>query len=142
MNNSMDKSKEYEDIINLPHHVSNKHEHMSIEERSAQFAPFAALTGYGDAVKEISRTTEEKREIDEELKEILDSKLQVIRNKISSKPEVTFTYFVRDLKKFGGKYITVTGRVNKIDEYRNLVILDKEIEIPILDLVEIRGDIF
>lgn len=90
---------EYDDIINLPHHVSKKHPHMSIEARSAQFAPFAALVGYGDVVKETERVTYDKVEIDEELMFILDSKLQILKEKISSKPLVEIRYFVPDLKK-------------------------------------------
>lgn len=90
---------EYDDIINLPHHVSKKHPHMSIEARSAQFAPFAALVGYGDVVKETERVTYDKVEIDEELMFILDSKLQILKEKIPSKPLVEIRYFVPDLKK-------------------------------------------
>ena len=66
----------YENIINLSHHVSNKHEQMSIEARAAQFAPFAALTGYGDEVKETERITVQKIELDEENKKILDNKIK------------------------------------------------------------------
>ena len=92
-------NKNYDDIINLPHYVSKKRPQMSIEARSAQFAPFAALTGYDEQVKETARLTNERRDIDESLKIILDEKLQIIEEKILSKPLVTFTYFVPDSKK-------------------------------------------
>ena len=80
----MKYDKQYDDIINLPHHVSKKHPQMSLYARSAQFAPFAALTGYEDAIKETSRETSEKIDIDDELKSILDSKLQIIMEQIKN----------------------------------------------------------
>lgn len=95
----------YEDIINLPHHVSKKHPQMSIWSRSAQFAPFAALTGYDDAVKETARLTDKRLEIDEGLKNILNNKLQYILENKSLQPEITFTYFVYDNKKSDRKSV-------------------------------------
>ena len=138
----MDNYGKYDDIINLPHHESKKHPRMSNEARAAQFAPFAALTGYDDAIKETARLTSERIEINEELKAILDAKLQIIHDKISSKPEVTFTYFVPDTKKDGGSYVTVVGNVIKIDEFNQKVILENKTEIPISEIVEITGEIF
>lgn len=132
----------YDDIINLPHHESKKHPRMSNEARAAQFAPFAALTGYDDVIKETARLTSERIEINEELKAILDAKLQIIHDKISSKLEVTFTYFVPDTKKDGGSYVTVVGNVKKIDEFNQKVILENKTEIPISEIVEITGEIF
>lgn len=127
----------YEDIINLPHHISKKHPQMSIEMRSAQFAPFAALTGYEAAVKETGRLTNKRIELNEEQEEILSNKLQEIKAKINTKPIITVTYFVPDLRKEGGEYKTVTGSVNKIDEYRQLLILENKIQIPISEIIEI-----
>ena len=132
----------YDDIINLPHHESKKHPRMSNEARAAQFAPFAALTGYDDVIKETARLTSERIEINEELKAILDAKLQIIHDKISSKPEVTFTYFVPDIKKDGGSYVTVMGKVIKIDEFNQNVILENRTEISILEILDITGEIF
>ena len=114
--NYFSESKKYEDIINLPHHVSNKHPRMSLEERSAQFAPFAALTGYDDVIREAGRITSRRIEIDECMREILDSKLQIIEEKLHEKPIITFVYFVPDLRKDGGEYKTVTGKVKKFDK--------------------------
>ena len=132
----------YDDIINLPHHVSSKRKRMSIEERSAQFAPFSALTGYDDVVKETARVTNERREIDESLKMILDEKLKIINEQISLKPMITFTYFMPDSKKDGGSYKVVTGNVQRIDEYEKLIILEDKTKIPIAEIVEISGGIF
>lgn len=127
----------YNDIINLSHHVSKKHPQMSLEARSAQFAPFSALTGYEDIIEETSRITFERKEIDEEMKISINRKLQEIINKINMKPIVTFTYYVPDSQKEGGYYRTVTGKVVKIDKYKQLVYLDNTIEIPINEIVDL-----
>ena len=137
----MMKEDNYEDIINLPHHTSKKHPRMSLEARSAQFAPFAALTGYDEVLIETARLTNERIEIDETIKVIIDSKLQIIKEHIKEMPLITFMYFVPDLKKDGGKYITVTGNVKKIDEYRNVLILENKTEIPIKEIIDIKGAI-
>lgn len=89
----------YDDIINMEHHVSKKHPQMSLYARSSQFAPFAALTGYEDMVMETARETSEKIEIDDELKSILDSKIQILIEQVNKKTKVSITYFVNDLKK-------------------------------------------
>jgi len=131
----------YEDIIDLPHHTSKKHPRMSLEARSAQFAPFAALTGYDELLIETARLTNERIEIDETIKAILDSKLQIIKEHIKNMPLITFMYFVHDSKKEGGEYVTVTGNVRKIDEYRNVLVLEDNTEITINDVIDISGDI-
>ena len=87
----MEYNHKYDDIINMPHHVSKKHPQMSLYARSAQFAPFAALTGYEEAVKETARETEDELDIDDELKAILDDKLQLIIEQKDNKPEVSIT---------------------------------------------------
>ena len=135
------KENNYEDIINLPHHTSKKYPRMSLEARSAQFAPFAALTGYDEVLIETARLTNERVEIDETIKVIIDSKLQIIKEHIMQKPLITFMYFVPDLKKDGGKYVTVTGNVKKIDEYRNVLILENKTEIPISEIIDINENI-
>ena len=133
----IEKSGKYDDIINLPHHESKKHQRMSLEARSAQFAPFAALTGYDEVIRETARLTNKRIEINEEMKAILDEKLLLIKTQIKSKPNITVTYFVPDSKKDGGKYITVTGKVIKIDIYKQHIILENKIEIPISEIIEI-----
>ena len=132
----------YDDIINLPHYEPQRHPRMSIESRVAQFAPFAALTGYEDAVKETARITDKRIEIDEGLKIIINNKLQVILDNIKDKPKVTFTYFIYDKKKSGGKYITITGNVSKIDMVNGYVILTDKTKVPINEIINITGDIF
>ena len=136
----MKYDRRYDDIINMEHHVSEVHPPMSLYARSAQFAPFAALTGYEDSIKETGREVSKKIEIDDELKDILDSKLQLLIEKVKYMPEVTFTYFFPDLKKDGGKYITKEGIVKKIDIYRQIIRLADETEIPIDDIIDISGD--
>jgi len=127
----------YDDIINLPHHESKKHPRMSLEARSAQFAPFAALTGYDEVIKETARQADKRIEINEELKRILNKKLQLIKKEIHEKPKIMVTYFVPDPRKQGGKYITVTGNVIKIDEYKKKIILENNIEIQISEIIDI-----
>ena len=134
-------NKDYSDIINLPHFESKKHPRMSIEARSAQFAPFAALTGYDDAIKETARLTDKKIEIDEGLKIILNNKLQYILKNIDLNPIITFTYFKKDSKKSGGKYIEKEGIVKKIDNIEGNIILKDKTKIKIEDLINITGEL-
>lgn len=134
----MDINKgKYDDIIDLQHYVSKKHPQMSMEARATQFAAFAALTGYGDAVKETARLTTKRKEIDEEMKKILDEKLKKIKEDISNKPKATFKYFIPDNKKEGGKYVEITGNVEKIDIYRQQIILTDKTKIPIVEIIKI-----
>ena len=131
---------DYSDIINLSRPVS-KRPRMTLEQRSAQFAPFAALTGYEGQVKETARLTNKKIEINEELKEILDLKIQLIQEKIKEQPDVTITYFIPDDKKQGGKYKTVTNSVKKIDTYKNEIILIDGTTIAIDEIIDISSEI-
>ena len=128
----------YDDIINLPHHVSKTRPRMSLEQRSAQFAPFSALTGYEDEIAETGRLVDGRIDLDEEMKQILDRKLQKITDNIKEQPKATITYFVPYNKKDGGKYVTVTGKIKKIDKYKNVIILVDGTEIPINDVVDIE----
>ena len=131
----------YKDIINLTRPQS-KHPHLGLDSRAAQFAPFAALTGYDEAVKETARFTDKRIVLDDEEKSILDNKLQIIQEQLLKRPEVTFTYFLPDLKKDGGKYVSVTGIVKKIDGYNQVIVLEDKTVIPIHEIVAISGDIF
>lgn len=139
---NMKYDRQYDDIINLPHHISKKHPQMSLYARSAQFAPFAALTGYEEAVKENARETNERIDIEDELKSILDGKLQIILEQIKNHPEISITYFIADTKKDGGEYVTVTGLVKKVDLYNQYIYLVDNTEIPINEIIDISGDIF
>lgn len=132
----------YDDIINEPHHKSKKHPPMSLYARSSQFAPFAALTGYEEAVTETAREVGERIDIDDELKNILDGKIQILTEQIKKKPEVVFTYFVPDIIKNGGAYINITGVIKKIDIYNQIIILEDKTEIPINEIIDISGEIF
>ncbi|MBR3720779.1 MAG: hypothetical protein IKN09_03465 [Clostridia bacterium] len=127
----------YKDIINLPHHVSKKHPQMSLEARSAQFAPFAALVGYDALVHETARLTDDKIEIDEEEKEIIDSQLQLVKEQISDRPKVTITYFLKDERKAGGEYVTIEANVKKIDDYKYCLYMENGLEIPIEDILKL-----
>lgn len=123
----------YEDIINLPHHISSRHPRMTIENRAAQFSPFAALTGYEDEIKETERLTDERKELDESEKEVLDRKLRRVTTQQSQ--NITITWFVPDSRKEGGVYETLTGYVKKIDGKN--VIMKNGTKIPIENIVGI-----
>ena len=135
----------YDDIIDLPHFVSKKYPQMSMRDRAAQFSPFAALTGYDAEIKETTRLTDRRIELDEDVLDKLNERLYILRKVLddgSVYPEVRITYFEKDLKKDGGKYITVSGRVRKIHEYRNIVIFEDGTEVPVHDISDIDGDTF
>jgi hypothetical protein len=133
---------QYDDIINLPHHVSTKHPQMPLIDRAAQFAPFAALTGYDAAVKETARLTDERIELDEYTMNALRDRLQMIADRLEENPEITVTYFQPDAKKEGGAYITAAGTVKKIDEYEQAVVMTHGMAIPFDEIVSIEGPMF
>lgn len=128
----------YDDIIDLPHHVSKVHPQMSLSDRAAQFAPFAALTGHHEAVEETARLTDEKAELDEDIKITLDQQLKEIQKHPGKSSPVSITYFVPDPNKMGGSYVTVSGCVKKIDEYEKYVLLTDGTCIPICDIAWIE----
>ena len=132
----------YEDILNLPHHVSKTRPQMSMLDRVAQFSPFAALTGYDDAIKETGRLTDEKIEMDEDRKAALDMKQAYLIEMIDEQPEISITYFLPDAKKSGGAYVTVTGNLKRFDEYERLLILTDGKKIPMDDIADIESDLF
>ena len=127
----------YEDIMEHPRHVSNTRAQMPVSDRAAQFSPFAALTGYDAAIKEMRRLTEERIELDEGSKMILDGRLQELKNHIKEQPEVTVTYFRPDVRKSGGAYVTITKNVKKINEYERLIIFMDGSFIPIDQIYDI-----
>ncbi len=135
-------SHKYDDIINLPHHVSKKHPQMSLHDRAAQFSPFAALTGHKAAINETARLTDEKQILSEDVIAKLNEQLNLIKENIGTNQTVTITYFVPDDKKSGGAYISHTGVVKKIDEYNHTVILTDKTAIPIEQISEMQSDIF
>lgn len=135
----------YDDILNMPHHQSSKHPHMSNLDRAAQFSPFAALTGYEDAIRETARTTESRIELDEYIMDMINEKLQLISKSIevlNIHPSVSITYFCPDTAKSGGKYTTVEGVVKKVNLYTRKIILQmknssSDAVFPIDDIVKI-----
>lgn len=137
-----DDEHKYDDIINLPHHVSKKHPQMSLLNRAAQFSPFAALTGHEDAINETARLTDSFIELDEDRKRRLDEQLQLIRENVTLKPECEITYFKPDEKKEGGTYVTIRGNIKKIDEYSRQIVFTDGTALPIEHIFSIRGELF
>lgn len=132
----------YDDIINLPHHVSPTRPQMPMSDRAAQFSPFAALVGYDEAIKETGRLTDEKVKMEDDALNDLDEKLQVLMNHLEEKPAIKITYFKADERKAGGAYLQATGIVRKISEFERKLILDDNLEIKLDDIVDMEGDIF
>lgn len=137
-----DDAHKYDDIIDLPHHISPTRPRMSVRDRAAQFAPFAALTGHDAVIAETARLTDACTELDESEKSILNEKLQMILEHIDDAPEVTITYFVPDARKSGGAYVSLTGQVKKIDEYEHQVIMTDGAAIAIDSIYAIESRLF
>lgn len=140
--NPVGNRRNYEDIINLPHHVSAVHPPMPMEVRAAQFSPFAALTGYGEAIRETGRLTEEKMELEEDEAGDLDRKLRILQERIEDGPEVSVTYFQPDARKSGGAYMTVTGRIRKIDIFHRVLAMEDGTRIPLEAVTGLEGELF
>lgn len=132
----------YDDIIDLERPISKKRVPMSIENRAAQFAPFSALTGYEEAVKETARLTDSKKILSEGIKEIINEKINYIKSNLKTIGEVKITYFLKDKKKTGGKYTTITGLVKKIDINNCLLYMNDGIMISFNDISNIDNPIF
>ena len=133
---------DYDDIINLPHHVSSTRPQMSMIDRAAQFSPFAALTGYDAAIKETGRLTDEKIELDEEALSNLNMKFQILFEKLDEQPDIAITYFKPDETKSGGAYLTTTDKIKKVDEYERIITTAKGTKIPMDDVINLESDIF
>ena len=128
----------YEDMLRLPHPVSRRHKRMDRIDRAAQFAPFAALTGFGDVIGECNRLTEGEIALSEEEIGALNEKLREIEDQISEHPEISVFWFQPDERKSGGAYREVTGRVKKLDEIHNQVVLMDGTRIPMESIYEIQ----
>lgn len=135
-------SGQYDDLINLPHHVSSTRPQMSMMDRAAQFSPFAALTGYHAAIREAGRLTDEKIEMDEETLSILNMKFHILIDSLDDEPEVTFIYFKTDKRKAGGAYVKMTGAVKRVDDFERLIVMQNGTKIPMDDILSIEGKIF
>lgn len=130
----------YEDIINLNHYNPKFHPRMSIYNRSAQFAPFAALTGYDEAVAEVSRLTDDKIELNDDLRNFIDIKLHIIEKHIKEKSIVKILYFEKDKRKQGGKYIEYSGIVKRIDLINKFIIFEDKFKIGLEVILNIDAD--
>ena len=134
--------EKYREIIDLPHHVSKTRPKMPMSDRAAQFAPFAALTGYDSAIKETGRLTGERVELDVEALSALDMKYQLLMEALDEAPEVTITYFQPDERKAGGKYVSAVGAVKKIDDFERRITMRDGTRIPMDDVLSIDGELF
>ena len=132
----------YQEIIDLPHHVSKTHPQMPMSDRAAQFSPFAALTGYNSAIRETGRLTEERIELDEEALMALNMRYQLLIDSLKECPEVRITYFKPDERKSGGAYLTITGVVKKVDDYKRLITMQDGMIIPLDDVLMLEGKLF
>ena len=132
----------YDDIIALPYPQKSARKRMSMHDRAAQFSPFAALTGYEEAVEETARVTDEQIELAEDMKAMVDAKLGIIVSQIGTHPTVTITYFVSDERKTGGKYVTVTDKVKSIDGFEGVVRLVSKGSVEIQNIREIESEVF
>ena len=127
----------YDDMMELPYQKSTRHPQMTMLDRAAQFSPFAALTGLDATMDEAARRTEERIELDEEAKELLDEKWREIVAKSGAAPKVRIRYFQPDDRKLGGSYVTVEGTVHKVDEYGKELWLENGLIIAMEDILEL-----
>lgn len=132
----------YQEIIELPHHVSKTRPQMPMSDRAAQLAPFAALTGYDSAIKETGRLTDEKIELDEEALTALNMRYQLLMDALDEEPAVEITYFKPDERKAGGSYVIATGTIIKVDDFERLITMQDGTKIPMDDVLSIDGKLF
>ena len=135
-----DSENKYADIIYLPHHISKKYPQMSMEDRAAQFSPFAALTGHDAAIQETARLTDTEIFLDEESLSALNAKFQILMEQRNA--EVSVTYFEPDLLKSGGSYCTISGFLKKIDADLSRILLLDGTAISMEHVIDIESDIF
>ena len=132
----------YEDMIDLPHHTSATRPRMSPYNRAAQFSPFAALSGYEEAIAETGRLTDQRIELDEYGKADLNERMAIIQANLKERPEITITYFQADPRKSGGTYVSGLGIVMKIDPHQRVLIMQDGVRIRIEDILRIEGELF
>ncbi len=141
------ESHRYDDIIGLPHRQSAKHPPMTMAERAAQFSPFAALTGYTDCIRETARTTEPRIELDESEQEAIGERLYLLQAALARRPRgqipgIVIRWFVPDLCKDGGAYVTQTCTVKKVDDAGQQLWLQDGTRIPITEILAVGGEFF
>ena len=138
----MRMNDKYDEIANLPHHVTETRPQMPMSDRAAQFAPFAALTGYDSAIRETERLPDERIELDEEALTALNLRYRLLMDALGKEPEVEITFFKPDERKSGGEYVTVNGAVKNIDDFERLITMQDGMKIPMNDILSIDGEIF
>lgn len=139
---NQEQLNQYEDIIDLPYEKSTRRAPMPVADRAAQFAPFAALTGYDAAVRETARLTERRIELDEYETEALNRKLLFVKSHLADEPVIYVTYFLPDAKKEGGAYVKKTGTVKKIKTYEGQLVMKDNTVIPLRDILMLESDSF
>lgn len=132
----------YDDMLDMPHHVSKVHPQMTMQQRAAQFSPFAALSGHGEAVQEAQRLTDDKLDLDERQKIELDEKLQILLQHLKEQPKLHIVYFIPDDKKAGGEYVSKEGKTRKFDPYEKTLIMADGTKIAIDQISELNGELF
>ncbi len=132
----------YDAILHLPHHVSEKHPPIPMEERAAQFSPYAALTGFGAVINETRRLTDPRQILSEETLAQLNRQYQLLLEHLPERPEITVTYFQPDGRKEGGAYLTLTGRVKKVDAYEQRLVLEDGSVIAMENIMAMDGELF
>lgn len=135
-------SDKYDDIINMPHHVSQRHRPMSRADRAAQFSPFAALTGYEATLNESARVTDSRAELDEQEKQKINERLSFLHSCEKQRPRISITYFVPDERKQGGAYITENITLRRIDSYNRTVVTADGNSIAFDNIAGIDGEMF
>ena len=133
--------EKYKNIIDLPYPAKSKHTRMPIGDRAAQFAPFAALTGFNAVLRETERLTETRIELDEYETEKLNEKIRMVLDEKRRYPEITVTFFVADEKKDGGSYVTISGHIKRMDEEHHMLVLEEGETIPVEDIFDISNEI-
>ena len=136
------ETHKYDDIIHLPHHISDHRAGMPMADRAAQFSSFAALTGFEDVIEETGRLTDHSAELTEGSKQQLNEKLVILSENARIKPLVKVTYFEPDTRKSGGSYVTVTARVKRVDEYEQVLVLTDDRQIPLEAIRNIHCDLY
>ena len=135
-------SGKYDDILHLPHPTSAKHPRMPMSDRAAIFSPFAALTGHAAAIQETARLTDQRMELDEDTKAMLDLKQQILADRIAERPEISVVWFRPDARKEGGQYVTTVGQLKKVDDIARILQLADGTTIPLDEVLELRSDCF
>lgn len=142
MNANRSNPYRYDDLLDLPHHVSATHPHMSLLDRAAQFAPFKALTGFEDEVEETARLTDARTEPGEDRIARLDARLRLLEKHLAEAPTVSVTFFRPDSRKDGGRYETVSGTVGKIDPVSRRLVFQSGQSIDIDSIFDVDGALF